>query len=106
MSDTEWRHLSLQGHRVKPDGTLGLAYDPRIGDPFKGEQKDVDLWAAWDAIICPTLVLRGADSDLLRRDDALAMTERARLVELPRIGHAPALMAREQIETIRDFLLA
>ena len=108
LSDAEWRHLAVHGQRVKPDGTLGLAYDHRIGDAFKGEQKDVDLWIAWDAIRCPTLVLRGGASDLLRHEDAHAMTERgprARLVEFPGIGHAPALMATEQIETIREFLL-
>jgi len=55
----------------------------------------------------PTLVLRGAESDLLRHEDALAMTTRgpcARLVELSGIGHAPALMAADQIALIRDFL--
>jgi len=107
LADAEWAHLAAHGGRTKPDGTLGLAYDPRIGAPFEGEQKDVALWPVWDAIRCPTLVLRGAESDLLRREDALAMTERgprARLVEFPGIGHAPALMAADQIEAIRGFL--
>jgi len=57
---------------------------------------------------CPTLVIRGAGSDLLRRADAEAMTRRgpsARLVEFPGIGHAPALMASDQIAAISDFLL-
>ena len=70
--------------------------------------QDIDLWATWDAIRCPTLVLRGAESDLLRGADAAAMTERgprARLVELPGIGHAPALMAEDQIALVSDFLL-
>jgi pimeloyl-ACP methyl ester carboxylesterase len=70
---------------------------------------DIDLWPVWDAIKAPTLVLRGADSDLLRSADAAAMTERgprARLVEFPGIGHAPALMAEDQITAIEDFLVA
>jgi pimeloyl-ACP methyl ester carboxylesterase len=108
LSDAEWAHLAEHGGRVRADGTLGLAYDPRIGDPFKGEAKDIDLWPVWDRISCPTLVLRGADSDLLRRADALAMTERgprARLLEFAGIGHAPALMAADQIAAIRGFLV-
>ncbi|HEX7968648.1 MAG TPA: alpha/beta hydrolase, partial [Stellaceae bacterium] len=69
---------------------------------------DVDLWPSYDAIRCPTLLLRGAESDLLRPSDAEAMTQRgprAKLVEFPGIGHAPALMAEDQIAAIRDFLL-
>jgi pimeloyl-ACP methyl ester carboxylesterase len=108
LAPEDWRHLARVSTRVRPDGTVGYAYDPRIGDALRqGELKDVDLWATWDAIKVPTLVLRGAESDLLRHEDALAMTERgprARLVELPGIGHAPALMAPDQIALVRDFL--
>jgi pimeloyl-ACP methyl ester carboxylesterase len=108
LSDDEWRHLAAVSTRLKPDGSLGFAYDPRIGDAFREiPDQDVDLWATWDAISCPTLLLRGAQSDLLRAADAKAMTERgpkARLVEFPGIGHAPALMEAGQIAVIRDFL--
>jgi pimeloyl-ACP methyl ester carboxylesterase len=109
LSDAQWRHLATHSARTKPDGALGFAYDPRIGDPFRAaEPADVDLWPVWDALRCPTLVIRGAQSDLLRRADAEAMTRRgphARLIELPGIGHAPALMAPDQIAAISDFLL-
>lgn len=109
LSDAEWRHLATISARTKPDGTLGFAYDPHIADAFRAAPAaDIDLWPQWDAIRCPTLVLRGAQSDLLRAEDAQAMTRRgpkARLVEFPGIGHAPALMAADQIAAIRDFLL-
>jgi pimeloyl-ACP methyl ester carboxylesterase len=108
LSDDDWRHLARISTRQKPDGTLGYAYDPRIGDALRqGEPKDVDLWPFYDAITVPTLLLRGADSDILRPEDARAMTERgprARLIEFPGIGHAPSLMATDQIAAIRDFL--
>lgn len=109
LSDAQWRHLAAISTRHKPDGSLGFAYDPRIGDAFRdAPAEDIDLWSQWDGISCPTLVLRGAQSDLLRPADAAAMTQRgpkARLVEFPGIGHAPALMADDQIAVIRDFLL-
>ena len=109
LTDAQWRHLATHAARTKPDGSLGLAYDPSIGEPFKqAAPVDVDLWPQWDRIACPTLVLRGANSDLLRRPDALAMTQRgprASLVEFPGIGHAPALMAPDQIAAVRGFLL-
>ena len=56
-----------------------------------------------------TLVLRGAQSDLLSPETAQAMTQRgpkARLVEFPGVGHAPTLIADDQVETVDSFLLA
>jgi pimeloyl-ACP methyl ester carboxylesterase len=107
LSDAQWRHLAEHGARRRADGTLGRAYDPAIAEAFKSVAGDIDLWPVWDAITCPTLVLRGAESDLLRAGDAAAMTRRgprARLAEFPGIGHAPALMDGAQIAVIEDFL--
>ena len=110
LTDDDWRHLAEHSARRRDDGSLGYTYDPRIANAFRLDDiKDIDLWAQYDAITAPTLVLRGAGSDMLRHDDALAMTARgprARLVELPGIGHAPALMADDQIALVRDFLAA
>lgn len=109
LTDAQWRHLTVTGARQHADGSWGLAYDPGIAEAFRhAAPADVDLWAYWDAVKCPTLLLRGAQSDLLERDTALKMTRRgpqARLVEFEGVGHAPALMADDQIRTVRDFLL-
>jgi pimeloyl-ACP methyl ester carboxylesterase len=109
LSDAQWHHLATYGARKKTDGTLGLAYDPSIGEAFRrGPVQDVNLWAQWDRIKCPTLVIRGAKTDLLRADDAEAMTQRgpkAQLYEVAEAGHAPALMAEDQIAAVRGFLL-
>jgi pimeloyl-ACP methyl ester carboxylesterase len=109
LSDEQWRHLAATSARHNDDGTISPAYDPAIAQAFSGELRDVVLWPVWDAVRCPTLVLRGADSDLLLRETALEMTHRgpnARIKEFDGCGHAPALMVREQIEVVRDFLLA
>lgn len=110
LSDEAWHHLAQHSARQREDGTWGWAYDARIGDVFRqGELRDVDLWAQWDAIKAPTLILRGARSDILRHEDAVAMTARgpaARLVELPGIGHAPALATPDQIALVAEFLRA
>jgi pimeloyl-ACP methyl ester carboxylesterase len=66
------------------------------------------LWTAYDAIKCPTLLVRGANSDLLSRDTAVAMTQRgpkARLIEIPDVGHAPTFLHDDQIAIATDFLL-
>jgi pimeloyl-ACP methyl ester carboxylesterase len=109
LTDEQWRHLTVHAARQLDDGSWTTAYDPAIGIPFQRPQTDVDLWAYWDGIRCPTLLLRGSRSDLLLKDNALAMTgrgPRARLVEFDGIGHAPMLMAGDQIAVVRDFLLA
>jgi pimeloyl-ACP methyl ester carboxylesterase len=70
---------------------------------------DLELWPLWDAIKCPTLVLRGAQSDLLTRETCEQMKRRgpkAQVVEIPGVGHAPTLMHADQIKLVRDFLLA
>jgi pimeloyl-ACP methyl ester carboxylesterase len=107
LTDADWQEMARHGHRRLPDGSYGLAYDPRIVDNVKKGVADVDLWAFWDKVKCPTFVLRGADSDLLSADTVLRMGERgpkAKSATLPGIGHAPALMAADQISLIEDWL--
>ena len=110
LSDEQWQLMTLHSARQLEDGRYTFAYDPGIAENFKNlDMKDIDLWSLWDAIRCPTLVLRGAYSDVLDHADAVAMTERgpkAKLFEFPGMGHAPALMADEQIAVVRDWLLA
>jgi pimeloyl-ACP methyl ester carboxylesterase len=67
------------------------------------------LWQAYDSLRLPTLLLRGAVSDLLSPATALAMTQRgpkARLHEVAGVGHAPMLVQPEQRQVVRDFLLS
>ena len=110
LTDGQWRHLTLHGAKQHADGSWGFCYDPGIGIPFQqGPLADVDLWGYWDSVACPTLLLRGAHSDLLLKDNALAMTRRGpkpRLIEFEGVGHAPMLMAPDQIDVVRAFLLA
>ena len=109
LSEIQFRKMARDSAREKPGGGWGFAYDPRIGDAFKrGPIDDIDLWSMWEAIRRPTLVLRGALSDLLPREAAEEMTRRgpkARLREFPGVGHAPALLSDDQISVVRDFLL-
>jgi pimeloyl-ACP methyl ester carboxylesterase len=110
-SDAEWRFLTEVATRRNADGTLRMHYDPKLAEPFRANMpdKDLELWPLWDAVRAPTLVLRGAQSDLLARETAEQMTSRgpkAKVVEIPGIGHAPTLMHEDQIRIVREFLLA
>ena len=65
LDDAQWDHLTRTTVREQDDGSWRLRYDPGIAIPFRNAAAPTDLWLIWDAIRCPTLVLRGADSDLL-----------------------------------------
>lgn len=102
--------------RVKqPDGGTAYVphYDPAIAVPFRAITPAIAaagealLWRSYDAIRVPTLLLRGAESDLLSRETAQRMTQRgpkAELHEFAGVGHAPTLVQPEQIERVREFL--
>jgi pimeloyl-ACP methyl ester carboxylesterase len=110
-TDAEWRFLTEHVVRRNADGSLRMHYDPAIAVPFNAEMptQDVELWSLYDAIRCPTLVLRGEQSDLLARETVAQMAARgprATIVEIPGVGHAPTLIHADQIAIVRDFLLA
>jgi len=115
---TREQWLALSRHMVKPatDGAGGfqLHYDPAIAVAFQAmtpegaAQGEAALWQLYDAITADTLLLRGAESDLLSSATAQAMTERgprARRVEFAGVGHAPTLVAPDQVQVVCDFLL-
>jgi pimeloyl-ACP methyl ester carboxylesterase len=110
LSDAQWRHLTEHTVRPAAGGGYEMRYDPGIAEPFRksmGEQ-DVDLWPLYDAIRCPTLVMRGAESDLLLHETVLEMGRRgpqAEVVEIPGVGHAPMMLDEAQIGIVRSFLL-
>lgn len=113
-SDTEWDKLARDVLRQDDDGRWRRHYDPALALPFRtltvdaAKQGEAALWAAYDAIRCPVLLVRGSESDLLTRETALLMVERgprAKLVELPGVGHAPTFMHDDQIALARDFFL-
>lgn len=112
----EW--LALSRPMVKPladgSGAFTLHYDPAIAVPFRtvtqetSAQGEALLWKLYDAITADTLLLRGADSDVLAEVTAQQMALRgphARLVEFPGVGHAPTLVANDQVSAVADFLL-
>lgn len=113
-SQEQW--MALSRPMLKPQGAgFTLHYDPQIGLAFRDVQpallqaNEALLWKAYDAIRCPTLLLRGEQSDLLDADTASAMRQRgprAQLHEFPGVGHAPTLVQDDQVAVVKSFLLA
>ena len=107
LTDAQWAHVAAAMCASGADGRWGLAYDPGIAVPFRQQPAPPALWPVWDAIKCPTLVLRGAQSDLLSAATAAAMSSRGprpRVVEFAGVGHAPMLLAADQVEAVAGFL--
>ena len=110
-SDAEWRFLTEVVVRRQDDGGYRMHYDPRLAEPLRAQipDEDLELWPIYEAVRCPTLVLRGALSDLLSRetcDRMAACGPKARVIEIAGVGHAPTLQHRDQIELVKEFLLS
>lgn len=116
----QWQALNQAMLRERPGG-FGLHYDPAIAQPLHAllamdgqsaaqhwiRQSEAQLWQVYDAIPCETLLLRGAESDLLTEETALTMAARgprAQVVRFLGVGHAPTLVAPDQVAAVSGFL--
>ncbi|ALG67925.1 alpha/beta fold hydrolase [Beggiatoa leptomitoformis] len=112
LTDAQWRKLTLNS--ACPDTPSGyqFKYDVAIAKALQIMDKpveDVDLWAYWQTVICPVLIIHGCHSDLLFTDTIMKMQEihpQTKVVTIADAGHAPALMIDEQIMLIQNWLLA
>ena len=113
-TEAQWHKLATDVLRVDGDGKWVRHHDLSLALPFRAATEttakadEAALWAAYDAIRSPTLLVRGADSDLLSRETAAAMAARgpkATVVEIAGVGHAPTFISPEQIAIARRFLV-
>jgi pimeloyl-ACP methyl ester carboxylesterase len=106
----DWLAFAKRLCRLSASGRIVFDYDPRIAEPFRLPHGDAgtDLWLAFQALAgLPVLSLRGALSDVLSTATQQAMQAclpQLQLVEVPRVGHAPALDEPVAIAAIDDFL--
>jgi pimeloyl-ACP methyl ester carboxylesterase len=109
----QWLALTLPQLVPAPEGGFMSHYDPGIALPFRAVTPEVAaageavMWTLYDRIACPTLLLRGGQSDLLSDATAQAMTRRgprARRVDFEGVGHAPTLVAPDQRAVVTAFL--
>ena len=111
----QWLALSHPMLRPAAEGGFKLHYDPAIAVPFKSltpqmaKDGEAMMWQLYDQITARTLLLRGAVSDLLTPETAAQMLQRGprpRMLEFAGIGHAPTLVAADQVAAVTQFLLA
>lgn len=120
LDDDYWRQMAMHSATQRDDGRYVLRHDPAIsrGLPVHMDPelpigpeflRGIDLWNVWDAVRCPVLVLRGADSQVLPREVVDEMRRRKpdlQVAEFAGVGHVPALATPDQIEVVRAFLLS
>jgi len=111
LSDAQWRRLTETSVRRLPDGRVTPHYDPAMVRQFIDHPDDYRIWTHYDAIDCPVLLLRGAQSDLVLAETVPRMQARGpgakgllQVVEVPACGHAPALNVPDQLETLTRFI--
>ena len=108
LTDEQWAHLARHSVRQGPNGRYVLKYDPAMAKPFEGAVgEDLVLWPVWDAVRCPVTVIRGAQSDLLKAETVVEMQARGpktTVHEIAGVGHAPALMSRDQLDLVEAWL--
>ncbi len=106
----DWLVMAKRTHRLTREGRIVPDYDSNIAQPFRlpGGEAGVDLWPAFDALCgVPTLVLRGALSDILSVEAANKMAARlpdVRLVTISGVGHAPTLDEPQAVTAIDELL--
>lgn len=111
LSDEQWEHFTERTFAQTDEGALAR-YDPAIAGPIQGGKAKAHSLIAWIlyrrlAKGRPTLIVRGAQSDILSRQTALKMTAvapRTRLIEVPDVGHAPTLDELVSREALAEFL--
>lgn len=109
-----WESFIASSLEPIKDGHVRLRCDPQIIAPMRRDSKeftevqDVNLADIWARIKHPTLILRGADSDILLPHTVEAMKStnlRAQSTIIEGVGHCPSLMKPEEITVIERFLM-
>ncbi len=111
-TDAMLRHRAQHAVRPLPGGGFTWKYDRALRDAIRQGRPRVpaDLWPQWRAIACPTLLVRGAESDVLSDETAKRMMDAlpgARLVVVPDAGHTvPGDQPAAFQALLREFLMS
>ena len=93
LSAVTCRRLATYGYKKIDGGIRVPEYDTRMSQQCEQQGFQVeDLWPFLNNVSCPTLVVRGASSPFLSREDAVKMCDllpHAQWIEIPRATHMP-----------------
>lgn len=108
----EWQRWARRGFEETAPGVLTQRYDPGIAEPFRTTRLRNTAWIARYAFrrlarARPTLLVRGANSEVIEPEHVAAMraaAPRLAVVEVPRVGHAPTLTEPAAQAALRELL--
>ena len=108
-SEALLRHRLRHSFNRLPNGKLAWKYDKVLRDQTRERTRDIpNLWPDLARVTRPTLIVRGAESDVLSPEIAKRMLETlkdGRLVEIPDAGHTVSGDQPEAfIKAVRTFL--
>ena len=103
------RRLTYQTREL-PNGKIGWRYDLEIRQQWREDRRpgSGDLWPVIPNIPCPTLIVRGAETDILPLEVVERMVQvmpKARWVSVERAAHMPMEDNPTRfLEVVREFL--
>ena len=104
----EWRTATEGTFQKGEDGLLHIDWDPLIIEPMRTPIDGAELWTLFRAIRSkPTLLVHGANSDILNQATVSKMTEhhpRLTAITVAGAGHAPSLIEDEASSALDIFL--
>lgn len=111
-TELQWQELARytyieQGGKWIKHYDLGIATAFKAMTPEQAAQGEQILWQAFASVEAPILIMRGQESDLLSPaslQKMLAVNPRARAVEFAGVGHAPTIMAADQLDLVCEFI--
>lgn len=109
QDDGIWLKMAQNTFREREDGRLYFDWDVNIVKPMQVSSYAIpDMWPLFRALKnVPTLVLRGAESDILSRE-TFAEMQKVKPdmigIEIPRAGHVPTMAEPESRAALEAFL--
>lgn len=109
LTDAEWMVMAKRAYRQNAEGVPMLDMDPHVGTAIREVGPQIgDPWDLFDGLAAiPTLLLRGANSDILSTEIVEKMTARKsdlEVVLIPDRGHVPLLNEAVSVAAIDKFL--
>jgi pimeloyl-ACP methyl ester carboxylesterase len=111
-TDAMLRHRAQHAVRPLPGGGFTWKYDRALREAIRQGRMRVpaDLWPQWGAIQCPTLLVRGSESDILTNEIAKRMIDalpHARLAVVEGAGHTvPGDQPAAFQALLREFMMS
>lgn len=112
LPENVWEYYVQNSLQKNASGKYELKRDVNLSKPFAiatSIDKNMKLWAYWEKVKTPTLIIRGEHSDILSQSTIKRMQDinpNTNTVEVKKAGHAPYLYNETHFKCLEKFLNA